>query len=240
MFNSVNNLEARSRETQTWETRQTFKGCCLKNSKDQATIAGWGTLVSFDTELYDIGAEGADFRDGMHTSALACAGTVTKGIGLYALTGVATAFLTELYVGALIFVGTEWNTVVTITSNTVATVYQPWTAAAAGSAFTRCENGAVIPGTGIYQVSYEGYLSAQAGGLGFITRNRMITISYITDIEILHMSAGALVHGSFSYKFTRFDWIQFWVYTAQIAFVAAEIVGNPLSYSPRLDIARVS
>ena len=63
----------------------------------------------------------------------ALAGTITVTAGLKDLVGVATAFLSELFVGGLIITaGGQRNRIATITSDTVATVVDNWTATEAG------------------------------------------------------------------------------------------------------------
>lgn len=95
----------------------------------------------------------------------ALAGTVTVTTGLKDLVGVATAFLSELFIGGLVITdGGQRNRIATLTSDTVGTVVDDWTATEAGVAATEQEP-PTVPLTGTYTTATDLTLVASGGAM---------------------------------------------------------------------------
>ena len=95
----------------------------------------------------------------------ALAGTITVTSGLKDLVGVGTAFLSELFVGGLIItVGGQRNRIATITSDTVATVVDNWTATEAGVTATE-QAPPTVPLSGTYTTASDLTFVASGGAM---------------------------------------------------------------------------
>ena len=238
IFTRVDKLQKNMERQETYESRGTFKGCKATHSVDQVfgAAAQWQP-INLDTELWDYGAP---FSGGMHSTRLVCAGTVTKAIGGFTLVGVATAFLTEVFVGSLIFVNTEFNVVTAITDNLNLTVKFAWGANAAGVAYTRSNHGYVIPGNGVYQVDFAAVLSVVTDYIA-IYRNQMTIPAGATVAMEVAAGPSSMLHCGCQILCNKFDFITFHVNIANAVTVTsryAAIAGCPAS--PMATIARIS
>ena len=118
------------------------------------------TRVKFDTERYDGNSQHS-------TSTLVITGTLTTVSGSTALTGVGTAFTTELSVGqAINFPGSvsETRVVTGVTNNTAATVNRAWTNSTSSIGAAHVNSALVCTTEGTYDIwATIGFGSSTAG-----------------------------------------------------------------------------
>lgn len=238
IYQEVQKLKDQVERMGSWESRGQFKGCKATHDANQV----WGATgnwerISLNTELWDYGAP---FVNGMHWSDLACAGTVTKGIGGFTLVGVGTTFTTELAVGALVIVGTEMNVVMAITDNLNLSVQFAWGAAAAGSAYSRSNTGFVIPAKGVYQVEYGAQLSINTQYLA-IFRNQMTNPAAVNNNTEVICGATYYIHCACHFLANKFDFVTFHVYANNAVTLPSRYDAGELSpASPMCSIVRIS
>lgn len=138
----------------------------IYHDANQSVSASTTTILSFNSTLFNLGMG--------HSTEGAIAGTVTKAAGATTLVGVGTSFTTALVVGDLISVpGTavEYNTIVSIESDTAATVRVAWANSALGQTLTVRDDGLVCLVPGYYLVGcHIGYNNQTTNGTRRVTR----------------------------------------------------------------------
>lgn len=239
IYSSIRNLEDDLKRLQSFETRQIFKGCSLTHDANQNSESGAYTLMDWNTELYNTGSP---YQEGMHSTQLTCTGTVAKTLGTKTLTGTGTSFTSQLWRGALIYAGTEFNTVTEVISDTSLTVYQNWGVTGSGLTCYRHRMGAVIVEDGVYSI-HAGYLGSVDTCYVAIYRNRMLLGTAANNPEIISLSGGTTntPQADRTMKLSMYDWIQVYgVLFGTSPIIYAYLSGTRVAYSPIFEIARIS